>query len=204
MDLYTGCLLLGGVGLAAMGLAGLSHSGGHGHRAGGIKGGARVSGHRGHGHTQAHGHGSLKESAATTVLALLSPRVLFGFLLGAGLAGILLRNLLAGALLLAVSLICGLLFERLFISPLWNLMLRFASNPAVTLEGCITDDATAVTAFDRNGEGLISVDVDGQVVQVLGRLSTGDRDAGRVVRAGDTVRIEEVDAARNRCVVSVP
>jgi len=211
MDLYTGCLLLGGVGLAAMGLAGLSH-GSHAHSHGGARGhlrgghqpgshGARAGQSAAH---HAHGGGSLRTSVSDAALALLSPRLLFSFLLGFGLAGMLLRSLLSGPLLLVVSLVCGLLFERLLMAPLWNLLLRFASNPAVTLESCVTDEATAVTAFDKNGQGLISVEVDGQVVQVLGTLTRDALTAGRKVKAGDLVRIEEVDSARHRCVVSVP
>ena len=211
MDLYTGCLLLGGVDLAAMGLAGLSH-GSHAHGHGGARGHARGGHHPtgpgGRGGQaaahHAHGGGSLRSSVSDVALALLSPRLLFSFLLGVGLSGLLLHNLLSGTILLGVSLVCGILFERLLMAPLWNLLLRFASNPAVTLESCITDEATAVTAFDKNGQGLISVEVDGQVVQVLGTLTSEALSAGRKVKAGDTVRIEEVDSARHRCVVSVP
>ena len=45
------------------------------------------------------------------------------------------------------------------------------------------------------------IEVDGRVVQCLGTLIATDRDAGIRVRAGDTVRIEDVDADRNRCTV---
>ena len=137
-------------------------------------------------------------------LALLSPRVLFSILLGLGLTGMLGRELLGGVPLFAVSVVGGLLFERLAVTPLWNFLLRFASRPALTLESCVTDDATAVTAFDNRGQGLIAVEVDGQVVQVLGTLQAADREAGVRVKAGDRVRIEDVDAGRNRCTVSKP
>ena len=69
------------------------------------------------------------------------------------------------------------------------------------LASAIEDEARAVTNFDKNGQGLISVEVDGRVIQCLGTLITTDRDAGIRVRAGDTVRIEDVDADRNRCTV---
>jgi translation initiation factor IF-1 len=40
------------------------------------------------------------------------------------------------------------------------------------------------------------------VVQVLGTLRAEDRALGVRVRAGDRVRIEDVDVERNRCTVS--
>jgi hypothetical protein len=65
------------------------------------------------------------------------------------------------------------------------------------------DEATAVTSFDRNGQGLIAVEVDGQMVQILGTLKSGDREMNVRVPAGSRLRIEDVDAARNRCTVSL-
>jgi hypothetical protein len=189
MDLYTFSLLLGGAGLAAMGFKGLA---------------PRIG--SGHGHHHGHHHGPLKHvgHGRASIRSFLSPRVIFSVLLGVGLTGLLLDNLVGGLLLLALSLAGGLLFETFAIAPLWNFLLRFASAPALTLESCVTDDATAVTTFDSRGHGLIAVELDGQVIQVLGTLKPTDRAAGLRVRAGDRVRIEEVDAARNRCTVSVP
>jgi translation initiation factor IF-1 len=135
------------------------------------------------------------------LLALLSPRVMFSFLLGLGTAGVALRSVTGGPLLLAIAVAGGVAFERLLVNPLWNFMFRFASSPAQTLESTIEDAAKAVTNFDQNGQGLIAVEVDGHLVQVLGTLNQADRSAGVRVRAGDVVRIEEVDADRNRCTV---
>jgi len=42
----------------------------------------------------------------------------------------------------------------------------------------------------------------GEVVQILGTLTPDERKNGVRVRAGDTVRVEEVDSVRNRCTVS--
>ena len=53
-----------------------------------------------------------------------------------------------------------------------------------------------------SGGVLIAVDVDGQVVQVLGTLRREDRALGVRVRAGDRLRIEDVDGAKHRCTVS--
>ena len=65
------------------------------------------------------------------------------------------------------------------------------------------DEARAVTSFDKNGQGLIAVEVDGQMVQILGTLKPGDREMNVRVPVGSRLRIEDVDAARNRCTVSL-
>ena len=67
----------------------------------------------------------------------------------------------------------GILFDRVLVTPLWNFLFRFGSKPAATLEGSLMDEATAVTAFDKNGQGLIAIEVDGQMVQLLGTLQSG-------------------------------
>jgi hypothetical protein len=133
----------------------------------------------------------------------VSPRVLFGVLLGLGTAGLLLERSLSGLPLLAVALAGGIAFERLVLNTLYNFSLRFASRPALTLEAAVTGEATAVTAFDENGHGIVSIEVDGQIVQVLGTLTPSERVLGHRVRVGETLRVEEVDADRNRCKVSL-
>ena len=109
---------------------------------------------------------------------------------------------LHGWLVALAAVAGGVLFEAALVRPLWNFAFRFASEPALTLESCLMDEARAVSGFDRNGQGLIAVELDGQLVQVLGTLRAEDRGTGVRVRAGDRVRIEEVDAKRNTCVVS--
>jgi len=79
----------------------------------------------------------------------------------------------------------------------------FASQPAQTLEHAVLDEGTAVTNFDAHGNGIVSVELDGQVVQILGTLQASDRAMGVRVRAGTRLRIEDVDTTRNRCTVSV-
>jgi hypothetical protein len=130
--------------------------------------------------------------------------VWFSVLLGMGVSGRALRPVFdGGPLLFVAALGLGLIFEGVLVRPLWNLAFRFASRPALTLESCVEDEATAVTAFDRNGQGIIAVDLDGQMVQLLATLGADDRALGAAVRAGDRVRIADVDSARNRCTVSV-
>jgi translation initiation factor IF-1 len=207
MSPYAFSLALGVMGLAAMAAIGLGshahHGGGGGHEHGGHGHGGHGHGHggQGHGHhTAGHAH---HEPAALRVAAVLSPRLWFTLLAGFGATGMLVRPLVAGGPLRAVLAVAGaLLFEALLARPLWNFAFRFESRPATTLEACVEDEVQAVTGFDRDGHGLIAVELDGQVVQVLATLRAADRAAGVRVRAGDRVRVEEVDPARNRCVVS--
>ncbi|HEX8696175.1 MAG TPA: hypothetical protein VF746_27405 [Longimicrobium sp.] len=184
------------------------HDVGHGHHVGG-------HGHDvGHGHGVGHGHHhdgfdhhhQLQHGAGKTagdfLLSLLSPRVIFSVLVGLGATGLFAREWLGGLLLFAVALAGGLAFEKLLVGPFWNFLFRFASQPALTLESALMDTATAVTGFDRNGQGLVSIELDGQVVQLLATLRPEDRAKGVRVHAGDALLIEEVDGARNRCTVS--
>ena len=210
MDLYIWSLLLGAVGLGTMAFVGLSsgshsagsHAHGHGHGEGH---------HAGDGHAHAHAHGpahthdaSVKEIATQSFWTITSPRFLFSLALGFGTAGELLKPVLGGPLLLAGAIVGAVVFERALMSPLWNFLIRFASTPATTLESAITDEATAVTSFDQNGQGIVSLEVDGQIVQILATLRADDRLLATTrVRAGQRVRIDEVDVARNSCTVSL-
>jgi len=200
-----------------MAVSGLGRPG-HAHAGAGHSGHGHIGhGHAGHSHAgqtshaqnntpaPSHGHGSSHagETHSNPLIALMSPRVLFSVALGLGTAGILLRSILPEPILIATALAVGILFERLIVAPIWNFTFRFASNPATTLESSVMDEATAVTSFDRNGQGLVAVNVDGQMVQILGTLQSGDRDMQVKVPAGARLRIEDVDAARNRCTVSL-
>ena len=212
MDLYSSSLLLGAAGLGVMALGGLGHRGGghagsagHGHATGHGHVTGHVHGVKHAGHVQAAGHApTARDAMSNTLWTITSPRFLFSLLLGFGTAGELLRPVLGGPLLIAAAVAGGVLFERVLVSPLWNLAMRFASAPAVTLESSVADEATAVTSFDANGQGIVSLEVDGQVVQILATLSPDDRALGAArVRAGQRVRIDEVDAEQNRCTVSL-
>ncbi len=213
MDLYTFSLALGGIGLGTMAVAGLGARGGS-HGPAGHHGGGHAAGSHG-AHAHVHGaagshHHDVADIRAVQLpglgrglSALVSPRIMFSFLVGFGAAGILLRDVLGGGVtLLVATVLVGILFERVLVAPLWRLAHRFESSPALTLESSLTDDATAVSSFDARGQGLVAIELDGQVVQVLGTLRSEDLDAGIRVRAGDRLRIEAVDGARNWCTVS--
>ena len=228
MDLYLTSLAIGGMGLVAMAFSGFGrhgHSGsahgggahgGHGSGAhgGGAHGGSAPAGagHGGtHGHSATHGHtghnagtGRNADNASSALLSIMSPRVLFSVCLGLGTTGLMLRNAIGDGLpLFAAALVGGILFERIIVTPIWNLAFRFASNPALTLESALMGEATAVTRFDANGQGLIAIEVDGHLIQVLGTLQKTDIPQLGRVQVGARLRIEDVDAARNRCTVSL-
>ena len=219
MDIYMLGLGIGSVGLGAMALSGVSHhagthapGGGHGghlhvghghgaHAGHGQHAGAALHGHGHHGGDAAHAHVA-SAGASRFIWSLASPRVLFSFLVGFGAVGLIARPIVGGLLLFALAFVGGIAFETFAVGPLWNFLLRFASTPAVTLESSLLDEARAASAFDRNGQGLVTIEMDGQIRQILGTLRAEDRDAGIRVRGGDRLRVEEVDGERNRCTVS--
>jgi hypothetical protein len=134
-------------------------------------------GHAGH-HGGHHGgadpvHGEASLARLTT---LLSPRLLFSVLVGVGAAGLIARPFLFEPLTALAALAGGVMFERWLVGPIWRFMFRFESRPALMLESMVMEEAEAMTDFDAKGQGLI--------------------------RLGDVLRIEDVDAARNRCTVS--
>ena len=211
MDLYVLSLATGATGLAAMAVVGFSHTGhpGHGHAGHGHAGhaGDAHAGHMAHGHSgqghSGHAHSSDAHAGnASWMQSLLSPRVLFALMVGFGAGGVLSRPL-GEPWQLGAAILGAAAFEALFVGPIWRFLFRFESSPAVTLESSIEDDARAVTGFDADGCGLVAVDVDGQIVQLLATLTPDDRARGVRIRTGDVVRIADVDAARGRCTVRV-
>lgn len=213
MDSYTFATALGAAGLAAMAALGVSHLGDTGQGAGhaGHGSAGHEAGHVAHMGHEAHAahlqhvgrlRGGARGGMRSVLLSLASPRTLFSALLGFGLVGLFLRPLLGGALLAAAAVIGGVTFEAAIVRPLWNVLFRFASTPAASLEGSLMSEATATSGFDANGQGVVSLEVDGQLVQCLGTLRASDRELGVRVRAGDRLRVEEVDAVRSRCTVS--
>ena len=230
MDLYIFCVVLGAAGMAAMAFLGFtsSHGGSHGHDTsghemhgiGGTHGHAiapshgighgsghlhEVS-HPGHVHVTAHAHAHVADAHQdgwrSNVWSWLSPRVLFNFLVGFGVTGLLVERLVGPVLALPIAVVGGVAFETLVVRPIFNSLFRFESAPAQTLESALMSEGRAVTGFDSRGNGLISLELGGEVVQVLGTQLGQERASGVRIRAGDIVRIEEVDSTRNRCTVS--
>ncbi len=226
MDLYIFSVVLGAAGMAAMAFLGFSSShgaahhghdtggheihgiGGHGHSVGIAHGSPHVSGHAhdaGHMHSTAHPHAAPHSHPGgwkSNLWSWLSPRVLFNFLVGFGATGLIAERLVGPVLALPIAVLGGIGFEVFVVRPLFNSLFRFESQPAQTLGSALMSEGRAVTGFDANGNGLISLELGGEVVQVLGTQLKDERAAGVRIRAGDIVRIEDVDDMRNRCTVS--
>ena len=211
MDLYTFSVVLGAAGMAAMAFLGFASSHSAGHQA------HDTSGHEMHGIGAPHGHAitpshdiahthagphAHADGWKSSVWSWLSPRVLFNFLVGFGATGLIVERLVGPVLALPIAIVGGVLFEAFVVRPIFNSLFRFESQPAQTLESALMSEGRAVTGFDANGNGLISLELGGEVVQVLGTQLNEEREAGVRIRAGDMVRIEEVDDTRNRCTVS--
>ena len=174
----------------------------------------------GHGHAHpAHGHGmalrhapSAKpttkiipaDAAATTsVLRFVpSPRAICTTLALYGAFGNALVHAahFAFAFAAVVALAPALLVEYFAVRPVWNLIFRFQGQPSSPLEHLVCAEARAVVPF-RNGRGIVSTVRDGRVVQLAARLR--DEDAPIAVKVGDRLRIEDVDAQRERVTVSL-
>jgi len=217
MNIYQFSLYLGFTGLASMAVMGVSSAGGHAGTHVGGHGGSHGVGAHGHGaahgggHSAAHGHahgshhGHSQHSVSSRLsplMSFLSPRVFFSVALGFGAAGILGRKHIVEPWMLILALVCGLAFELVLFRPMWNLIFRFASAPARTLESAVAEEAIAVTSFDANGNGLVSIDLDGQVRQILAHLSLDARQSSTRVRTGDRLFVEDVDLQKNSCIVS--
>ncbi|SMB92098.1 hypothetical protein [Deinococcus hopiensis] len=212
MSLAVDAVILGLAGLIGMAALGHghshAHSSGHGHDLGHGHGG-HTPGHDpgshlspehglpGHGHAAPH---APPGSPALDLLALASPRVLFSVILGFGMTGLVVPP--HGLLGLLIALVGGVLFELLLIRPYWSFLLRFASRPAHTLDSAVMTRGEAVTTFNAAGQGLITLELDGQVRQVLATLTVGERDQGVRVRRGDRVLVREVQPGSGACVVS--
>lgn len=231
MDPFLFTLVLGFAGLAFMAMAGLHHGhgghdvhvhghdvgdvslhhGGHAHAVPGHTGAAHAGHlpahgghHAGHAHetAPARGHAwDVPRRAGGAALGLLSPRVMSSLLLGFGATGMLVSAWLDGMLQVLAALAGAATLEWGVIKPMWGFLAAFAS-PARTLESALMEPAQAVTSFNADGQGLVALEVDGQITQILGTLRPADRQLGVRVRAGDRLLVEEVDGARNRCVVS--
>lgn len=199
MNIYQLSLCLGFGGLIAMTLLGMSGAGDDAGDSFGSDDAGSIDLDGDGGESQEVASGGFR---AASLLSFLSPRVLFSVALGFGAAGTLGQKLVLEPWLLLVALVCGVAFEMVLFRPIWNLIFRFASRPARTLESLVAEEARVVTSFDDSGHGLVSIDMDGQVVQMLAQLSTRSRQLGTRVRSGDRVFIENVDVQKNSCVVS--
>jgi hypothetical protein len=175
----------------------------HGHAVAPSHGHAASPSHgHSHGHDSAHSHDAHHDGWKSSVFSWLSPRVMFNFLVGFGATGLIVERLVGPVVALPIAVLGGIGFEVFVVRPLFNSLFRFESQPAQTLGSALMSEGRAVTGFDANGNGLIALELGGEVVQVLGTQLKDERQSGVRIRAGDIVRIEEVDDSRNRCTVS--
>jgi hypothetical protein len=230
--LYEILFWVGALGVAAQSVLGFAHGhGGHGHSGeGGSGGGGHSHSHHAHhgpsnhglgaghhhaagdGHPIAHGHhgeghaeGHAEAKASfleSPLLGLLSPLTLFSLALGAGATGLLVRPYLSPLLAAFAATAGGLGFYGLIVRPMYRLILGFASKPATALEGVVAGEARAVSRFDSSGRGVVSVNVDGQIVRVLAQLEADDREKGVAVTPGETLVVTSVDGEKNVCKVT--
>ena len=188
--MFLTLMVIGLVGLLVMAVPAFARHGaiGHGH---------------GHGvHGVAPAKGAIVSSAGATRF-IPSPRLIFSVLALYGAFGNALERAFHLTPLVAalVAVVPAGLVERFCVTPLWNLIFRFAGPPSSPLGELVLSDATAVTAF-RNGRGMVSLVRDGRLVQFAAQLI--EAQAERPVRVGDRLRVEDLDAQRERLTVSVP
>jgi hypothetical protein len=136
------------------------------------------------------------------LLTLLSPVDVFSYALGFGAAGLLLQHVLFGRTLIGVAIVAAILFNLALIHPVMNLAMKFASKESKGLEGAVSSQAEACGQFDSRGRGIIQLNLDGQVIQLLATLDPDELERGVSVGRGDKVIILEVDGAKNQCRVS--
>lgn len=190
---------------------GTGHGGDIGHAAGQLGSGHAAHGalgpsHGAHGaaHQGATGAGDGSASASVSALRFLpSPRTVFSFLAiyGAFANAMVRAGHLSPLVAGVAAIVPTLLLERFAVTPLWNLMFRFQGKPSSPLHELMMCEARAVTPF-KNGRGLVSVERDGRVVQFMAQLTPAH--VHLPIRVGEVLRIEEVDAQRERLLVSLP
>lgn len=202
---------LGGHHLSHVSSHGLSHGLSHGPSPGPSSGtgfGDPLPGHPVGGHdlggAAVQAHGAALPALVTPIRrrVLPSPRAVFSVLALYGAFGNALvhaAHLTSGNAAL-IALGPALLVEGVLIRPVWNLLFRYRAEATSPLEELIFCEAQAVVPF-RNGRGVVSMIRDGRRIQLSARLC--DQDAATPVAFGQRLRIEDVDARRERVTVSL-
>ena len=207
MDIYLSCLIGGGVALVVLAFCGIGfhHIGirpGVGHTLRAPGGHVRVPAHQ-TGHSSSGRNTPANQAVSNLISGLLtwlSPAYLAGAIIGFGATGTLLAPILHGWLQLGTALIGAYIVCVFCIRPLLTGVQKWASLPAKTLTDAMLENGTAVTDFDSKGYGLVRLNLDGQVVQLLGQLAP-DEQSGVRIRSGETLFVRSVDPAKQRCVV---
>lgn len=133
----------------------------------------------------------------------ISPFDIFGYCVGAGAVGEILRQQgVAANVTLYAAIFGALVFNFGLAKPLLNTLLRFESRQSDGLEGMVAHQVEAVSRFDKDGRGLVRLSMDGEIVQVLALLEPEEVQRGVTVAKGDSLIVVNVDAARNTCRVT--
>ncbi len=166
--------------------------------------GRGVGRHVGSAKAHTHGHQAQRNNQAEESSApwfFVSPLAIFSVCLGAGATGMLIQGHLAPSFVAVLAAVAGILFNAWVVNPVSNALLSFAARPSEGLEGSVAHTATAITSFDEQGKGLVSLTVDGQTVQVLARLDPAEVGL-ECVHKGDELVVLDVDSKRNTCRVT--
>ncbi|MDX1931476.1 MAG: hypothetical protein SFU56_02610 [Capsulimonadales bacterium] len=206
---------VGGLGLLAQTVLGFIH-GDHDAQHGGL----HLHGHlhvHGHAPETVHVHGLPNtevppanhaptggpEPPSSPFVSLLSPLALFTLCLGAGVTGLLLQMQLRERWLVAlIAALGGLALYYLVVAPLRRLIFAFASKPAATLSAAVAREGEADSRFDREGRGIVRLNVDGQIVRILAQLEPEEIREGEPVTAGQKLVVTAIDRRRNTCRVT--
>jgi hypothetical protein len=221
LDIYLSCLIGGALALAILALCGLGfhhigvrpgigHSG-HTARGGFVRASAHRVGHHPSGQKTVPGQtspdrldsqtaGQPARDLVSGLLTWLSPAYICGAIIGFGATGTLLSPILQGWLQFGLALAGAYIICFFCIRPLLTGVEKWASLPAKTLSDAVLENGTAVTDFDAKGYGLVRLNLDGQVVQLLGQLAPDEQPDPRV-RSGETLFVRSVEPVRQRCVV---
>jgi hypothetical protein len=152
----------------------------------------------------AAGKGAVKSasSSASNLRFLPSPRMIFSLMALFGAFGNAFHGALHFTPIVAglVAVVPTALLEKFAVTPLWNAMLSAQGKPCAPLEALTLCEAEAVTPF-RNGKGIVAVEREGRMVQFSAQLLP--EQAHLPVQVGDKLRVEEVDATRERMTVTL-
>lgn len=122
---------------------------------------------------------------------------IFSVSLGAGATGLLTGPYLPAPLTACASAVGGAAFYGLIVKPLGGLIMKAASKPAKNLDGVLAHEAVAQGRFDAQGRGIVTVDVDGEIVRLLARLESDDQAQGITVARGERLVVTQVDPEKN-------
>lgn len=205
MSVFITLLVIGLAGLVCMAIPVF---GKHGHAGHGASHVGHIAPHAGHG-TAPHAHasplvrGGQRGAGSGLFMGLSpSPRTIFSLIAFYGAFGNLFQQYfhLTTALSGVAALVPAYLIERFLMTPLWNFLMGFAAEPAQPLQTLLLQEAEAVTNFS-GGRGMVKVVHNEREVQFLAHLSP--EQATMPVGVGTKLRVEEVDAEKERLTVRV-